>query len=445
MGQIQSFEEFISLLLRRRWLIIAVAVIGTLFAAVYAKSRPNTYKTAAVIQVEGAAVQDPNTAPADGGSAATLQIIEQRLTTRENLAAVIERHGLYADMPVSLDRKIQLLRTSVSFQGVDSAAGQVYGQGRTLSAILVYARMGDAELAARVANDFAQGILDQSAANQRSRADQNIVFFQQEADRIGQQIAAVEAEVSAFQAKNASSLPTALAARRDELSSVEGDLRQFEQDKLALQGEAEQINAKQTLRETDRRALDDIAARIAVLDVQITSTRARRDEIEAELAASPDADRALAGYERQLEQLQDQQDAANTRLAQSQTDARLADLQQAERFSLLERAIIPEASMGGGNKKLVIAGALASLLAGLGLALALDLMFPVIRTAAQMERQLDLRPVVVIPEMKPAKPAKGRGPMKLLDDPTKPLLGLPRYAVISGAVTLALLTAAALI
>lgn len=85
MGQIQSFEEFISLLLRRRWLIIAVALIGTLIAAVYAKSRPDTYETAAVIQVEGVAVQDPNTAPADGGSAATLQIIEQRLTTRENL------------------------------------------------------------------------------------------------------------------------------------------------------------------------------------------------------------------------------------------------------------------------------------------------------------------------------------------------------------------------
>ncbi len=444
MGQIQSIEEFISLLLRRRWLILVVAVLGTLLAAIYAKSRPDTYETAAVIQVEGAAVQDPNAAAGDGGSAATLQIIEQRLTTRENLAAVIERHKLYEDMPMSMDRKIQLLRTSVSFQGVDSAAGQVYGQGRTLSAILVFARMGEAELAARIANDFAQGILDQSAANQRSRADQNIVFFQQEADRIGQEIAAVEAQVSAFQAENSSSLPTVREARRDELGNVESELRQFEQDKLTLQGEAEQINAKRTLRETDRRALDDIAARTGVLDVQINSTRQRRDEIEAELAASPDADRVLAGYERQLDQLQTQQSAANARLTQSQTDARLADLQQSERFSLLERATIPETSMGGSNKKLVVAGALGSLIAGLGLAFILDLMFPIVRTAAQLERQLDLRPVVTIPEMKRPKPA-GRGPMKLLDDPTKPLFGLPRYAVISGAVTLALLTTAALV
>ena len=35
--------------------------------------------------------------------------------------------------------------------------------------------------------------------------------------------------------------------------------------------------------------------------------------------------------------------------------------------------------------------------------------------------------------------------MKLLDDPTKPLLGLPRYAVISGAATLVLLAAASMI
>jgi hypothetical protein len=35
--------------------------------------------------------------------------------------------------------------------------------------------------------------------------------------------------------------------------------------------------------------------------------------------------------------------------------------------------------------------------------------------------------------------------MKLLDDPTKPLLGLPRYAVISAVATLVLLTAAAVV
>ena len=442
MGQIQSLEEFLNLLFRRRWLILTVAVMGALFSAVYAKSRPDTYETAAVIQVESAAVQGAE-AQRNSAAAATLQLIEQRLTTRENLAVVIERHGLYAELPMSIDKKIDMLRTAVSFQGVDSAAGQGFGESRNLSAILVFARMGDPELAARVANDFAQGILDQSAAGQRARADQNVAFFRQEVARIGDEIARLETETVAYKNDNAGNLPELRDARRDEMVSLETDLRRLQQDMVALNGEAAQINAKATLRETDRRALEDIAARRAVLDAQIASAADRQAKIEAELAASPEVEQALAGYERQLDQLRSQQDAATARMVQAETDARLAELQQAERFTLLERAIVPESALGGGNKKLAIAGALASVVAAVVLAFVLDLMHPVVRTSAQMERQLDLRPVVAIPEIKPEKP--GRGAMKLLDDPTKPFMGLPRYAVISGAVTLVLLAAAAIV
>jgi uncharacterized protein involved in exopolysaccharide biosynthesis len=445
MGHIQSIEELLGFLLRRRWLILAVALVGTLLAAFYAKTRPDIYETAAVIQVQSAAVQGTE-AQRTSAAAVTLQGIEQRLTTRENLAAVIERHWLYADLPLSIDKKIDLLRMAVSFQGVDSAAGQGFGDARAISAILIFARMDDPDLAARVANDFAQGILDQSAAGQRARADQNVVFFQQEVARIGNDITQLEAETTEFKNANADSLPELLEARRDELVSLDADLRQQQQAKLALEGEAAQINAKATLRETDRRALDDIAAQLEVLQSQIRSSETQQAELEAELATSPEVDRVLAGYERQLDQLQSQYDAATGRMAQAEIDARLAEMQQAERFTLLERAIIPEGPIGGGNKKLAIAGAMASLMAGLALAFVLDLMFPVIRTAAQMERELDLRPVVSIPEVRPEKAAqRGRGMMKLLDDPTKPLLGLPRYAVISGVASLMLLTAAAVV
>jgi tyrosine-protein kinase Etk/Wzc len=445
MGQIQSLEEFLGLLSRRRWLIVLVTVIGTLLAAVYAKSRPDTYETAAVIQVEGAAVQGSLTEPSSA-AAQTLQMIEQRLTTRENLAAVIERHGIYAGLPLSLDRKIGMLRTAITFQGVDSAAGQTFGQPRNLSAIIVFARMGEPELAARVANDFAQGILDQSASAQRDRADLNVAFFREEVDRLGAAITMVEAELTAYKNTNAAALPTFRDANRDEMVSLDAELRRLSQEKLALEGEAAQITAKDNQRETDRRALDDLSARIAVLDSQIASIAARRAELEADLSTSPEVERVLAGYDRQLEQLRAQSDAANARMAQSEIDARLAERQQAERFTLLERAIVPETSVGGGNKKVALAGAFASLFAAIGLAFLLDLIFPVVRSAAQMERQLDLRPVVSIPEIKPQKAGRaGRGMMKMLDDPTKPLFGLPRFAVISAGVTLVLLTAASVV
>lgn len=443
MGQIQSLDELLNFLFRRRWIILAVALIGAILSAVYAKSRPDTYETAAVIQVQSASVQGTDT-QRSSAAAVTLQMIEQRLTTRENLAAVISRHGIYADLPLSMDKKIDLLRTAISFQGVDSAAGQNFGEARAISAILVFARMDDPELAARVANDFAQGILDQSAAGQRARVDQNVIFFQQDVARIGDAIAQLEAEAAAYKSDNAENLPEARDARRDEVVALETDLRRQVQDRLALEGEAARINAKPSLRETDRRALDDIAARLQVLATQINASEARKAQLEADLTASAEVERVLAGFERQLDQLRNQYDAATSRMVQAETDARLAELQQAERFALLERAIVPEGAMGGGNRKLAIAGAFASLMAGLALAFVLDLMFPVVRTAAQMERQLDLRPVVTIPEVKRPR-GQGHGAMRLLDDPTKPLLGLPRYVVFATAATLMLLTVAAIV
>lgn len=411
MGQIQSLDELLNFLFRRRWIILAVALIGATLSAVYAKSRPDTYETAAVIQVQSAAVQGADT-QRSSAAAVTLQMIEQRLTTRENLAAVINRHAIYADLPLSMDKKIDMLRSAISFQGVDSAAGQNFGEARAISAILVFARMDDPELAARVANDFAQGILDQSAAGQRARADQNVLFFQQKASRIGDAIAEVEAEAAAYKSDNAENLPEARDARRDEVVGLETDLRRLIQERLALEGETARINAKPSLQETDRRALDDIAARLQVLAAQISASEARKAQLENDLTTSAEVERVLAGFERQLDQLRNQYDAA----------------------------------MGGGNRKLAIAGAFASLLAGLAVAFALDLLFPVVRTAAQMERQLDLRPVVTIPEVKrPRGQTGGAGVVKLLDDPAKPMLGLPRYVVFAAAATLMLLTVAAIV
>ena len=448
MGQIQSIEELIGLMLRRRWLIITLTLLGMVVAAVYAKSRPDVFETAAVIQIQTPAVADAAGAavPLAGGAAQILQSIEQRLTTRENLVAMIDRHGLFADLAgVPIDDKILLLRQAVRFQAVDSAAGQTFGQARSISAILIYAKLGDADLAARVANDFAQGILDQSAAGQRERASQSVEFFKEEEARIWQDITALEAEIAAYKIANADALPTLRESRRDELAGFDDDLRAVDQDRVALIGQRAVIEQRQTLRETDRRQLDEIAAQTKVLDAQIAAITARRDALQTALAATPEVERVLNGYDRRLTQVQEQYDVVTQRMAESQTTQRLAERQQTERFTLLERAITPEYPLGNGDKKLAIAGSLVSFLGALVLAFLLDLAKPVVRTAAQMQRQLDLQPVICIPEMRRPKGVAGNAALRLIDDPARPIFGLPRFAVIAGVTTLLLIATASVI
>ena len=448
MGQIQSIEELISLVLRRRWLIIGLTVLGMLISAIYAKSRPDVYESIAVIQIEAPSVTEANDGAAQtaSGAAQVLQTIEQRLTTRENLTAMIERHGLFADLPnLPIDKKVLLLRNAITFQAVDSAAGQSFGQARSISAILIYARLDSADLAARVANDFAQGILDQSASGQRQRAEQNVAFFKDEESRIWQAITTLESDIVAYKNANAEAMPTLREARRDEVAGLDSDLRRVDQDRATLMGEKAVIDAKQTLRETDRRRLEDIAARLDILAAQTIAITARRDAVQAALAATAEVERVLSGFDRQLQQLQDQYDIITQRMAEAETTQRLAERQQAERFTLLERAIVPEHSLGSGGRKIAIAGSVASLLAALVLAFLLDLAKPVVRTAAQMQRQVDLQPVVCIPEIRAPKGRFGNAALRMIDDPKKPIMGMPRYLVIAAGTTLALIITASMI
>ena len=276
-------------------------------AVIFAKSRPDIYETAAVIQIEGAQVAEPTAPgaqaqPDGGGAAQILQTIEQRLTTRDALTAVID-----ASQPVSpisrrltSDEKLVALRSAVTFQAVDSAGGQAFGQGRSISAIIISVRYGDPDTAAELANDFAQGILDQSAAGQRDRADKNVAFFKEEEARIYNQISKLEAEVADYKNANANAMPTLADARRDEIVSLSDDLRQATQDLVGLQGEQAAIAAKPQQRETDKRRLDDIATQIDVLNAQIASINARKADVETALAATPEVERVLAGYDRQL-------------------------------------------------------------------------------------------------------------------------------------------------
>lgn len=441
MGQIQTVEELLSLILRRRWLIILVTVFGMIASVIYAKLTPNTYETIAVIQIEGPAISSgqPTT-----GSAQMLQVIEQRLTTRENLAAMIERHGIYAELPsLSMEKKIAALRQAVTFQAVNRNSDN--GQSAGVSAILITTRLGEAEQAARVANDFAQGILDQSTENQRARSDQNLAFFQEETDRVGQQIAVLETEIATYKNAHTDALPEANTNRQNELTRLNTELSASNQRIVTLTSEADLIRQKATQRETDKRRLSDIAAELDGLKAQAAEAQARLDLVLSAQAAIPEVERALAGYDRQLQQLQDQYTTLNARMAEAQTAQKLADRQQAERFTMLERAITPEYPVGGNRKKIAMAGSVASLALAMALAFLMDMVKPVVRTAMQMQRQLDIEPVVCIPEIRTPKGPLGSAALRLIDDPKRPILGLPRFAVFAAGTTVMLLLLAAVV
>jgi len=402
MGPIQSFDEFLSLLVRRWPLIALVCVVGAVLSVLVALSKPQVYESVAVIQVETPVIGAGDAATTE--IARLLQTIEQRLTTRDALLAVMDRHGLFTDAPgMSVEQKLFALRSAVTFQSIASASQQTFGQPTSVSALLITARLGTAEQAARVANDFARGVLDMSVAQQASRARDSLTFFTAEATRLASQIATLDSEVTAYKNANVGALTRGSMTDR---AALETDLRRVSQQVLAVQAERAALQAKERLRETDRRRIEDLSVQEGVLNQQLAGLEAQRDALLAQEAQSPEVERQLGAYDRQLQQLQSQYEAATARKAEAETSLRLEEENHSEHFTLLERAIVPEYPAGGGRKKIAMAGALASLIARLGLAFALDLLHPVLRSAAQMQRELDIRPVISIPDLGLVAPHK---------------------------------------
>ncbi len=397
MGPIQSLEDLRGLL-RRRWpVILLAAALGVALTLVYAMTRPRSYEATAVIQF-----QSPRVSEADEGEGGTLtpaqrvQLIEQRLMARENLIAVIDRHGLYPGLPLSVNEKVAALRQSTTIQSI-AAAQAGFGSSGQLAALIISVRLGDPVLAAEVANGFATAVLDEDARRVGDRARAAVAFFAAEERRLGAELAAIEAEIAVFKNANATALPGALDFRRDELARIGELVRDLEQRIIELRRERDTIAAARPVRAVEQRQIDSLDGQIAALAEQEAALVARRTEIEAALAEAPEVERNLATFERRRGQLQDQYAVVSRRLAESETALRLYSSQEAERLELLERAVVPEYAVGSGRRRIAILGAGASVALALVLAFLLDVLHPVIRSAAQMERVLALRPVVVIP------------------------------------------------
>ena len=405
MGHIQSIEELITFVQRRWKMMLPIALLGAVLAVLVAGRLPSTYEAAAAIQVEGAAVDQAGGSDEDASAghstAQVLQSIEQRLTARENMLAVIERHQLYSDMPaLTPDQKIALLRQSLTFQSVARAANPGFGAAPEVSAMIILARSTDPVQAAAIANDFAQGLLDGGNASQALRTRDTLEFYLEESRRIETEMEALDTEVARYRAGHAASLPSARASLQDESSGLETDLRMIERDLAGLNGQKAQVEQTGLTRLTDQRQFETISQQIAIAEAQRGVLLARRDALQKAMADGAMVDRALSGFERRSDQLQAQYTVVSRRMAEAETASRLASRQQSERITLLEPAVAPQKPISGRATKVALAGVVASLAFAVLAAFLHELAHPIVRTAAQMERELGLWPVVSIPEIK---------------------------------------------
>ncbi len=409
MGPIFSLADFLDMLRRRAAVILYVVVAGSILSVWVALNQQHMYHSAEVIQVTRPTIADDLAkSTVEGSSARRMQLIEQRLMARGTLLDIIEKFSLYADIPaLTPTEKVVMLRNAVSITGV-AAVREGFADDGTISVLTITAMMPTAEQAQQVASEFGSRTIELSVSSRIAQARETLSFFAEKEAALASQITALEDEISAFHAANDVALPGTAEFRRNEVAAINQSLLDIEREKILIRRSADQASANERPA-TARRMLAEAQEQLATLDAQLDLLTQRKKELETALQTTPEVQRQLGVYARQMQSLQGELEVVSTRRNEAEVGFRLETSRQGERLTVLEPAGLADYPSTSARKNKALLGGMASLLAGLAFAFVLELRAPVLRSAAQMERETGLAPVASIPVLDTRPPGRGWG------------------------------------
>lgn len=216
---------------RSPWLIFFV-VIGSIVGVALALVLPPVYRSQAVMMVESEQIPD-DLASSTVQTVATeqIQIIEQRILSREVLLEMANRLDIYPDdSQIPAAGKVADLRNRIQIEV--RGGGRRGAQQATIVTVSFRAPTG--EMAAAVTNEVITLFLQENIEMRTTVSGQTLDFFTQEVDRLGQEMSRLSARMLTFQEANLESLPDSLDFRRSQQAGLQSRLLQLDRDSSSL-------------------------------------------------------------------------------------------------------------------------------------------------------------------------------------------------------------------
>lgn len=232
-----DFKFYFSLFLRRLHWFMLFLVIGSAIGLTLAKVLPPVYVAQARLLVESEQIPG-NLAESTVRIEATeqLEIIQQRILTRDTLIDMANRLGIYTATAgetrprMDSDAIVRDMRERIEFV---TSGGTRRG---VVSATFVSVgfEAPSAQTAATVANELVTLILREDVGMRTRVARQTLEFFEQEVDRLDQELVKQGAAILAFKEGNLEGLPDSLEFRRTQQAANQERLLQLERGETEL-------------------------------------------------------------------------------------------------------------------------------------------------------------------------------------------------------------------
>ena len=343
-----------------------VSIVGLYFAAI---QKPN-YLSEGKILVESQVIAPDLVRPILTATASErIQLIQQRVFTRERLLSIANKFGLFPRRSDILD----LMRKSIQIKPVDFE-GQPR-QGTPTIAFTVGFENESPETAVRVANEIVTLIVEEDARSRTSRATEAVKILTGETKDIEDKLASTQLQILEIARRphdTVSEIPEQQRSQSTALAALKAELIQ----KTAVYSDAHP-------------AVTALRKRIAAMEKTLTqpapakAQSTQTDDIEA--------------VKRQREALEKQLADANSKLATARLSEKLDRDQQSERLQVIESPTLPQKPEKSGRLKIVGIAFAAAAMLGIGAVLVSELLNGSIRHRQQLSGVIAGPLIVTIP------------------------------------------------
>ncbi|WP_431065837.1 GumC family protein [Methylotuvimicrobium sp.] len=231
---VKSIAEYLEALNRRKGLILISFLLVGFLGFVLAMKLPPVYRSAATILIEDqqiprSMIESTITDFADK----RIQLIKQRVMTRDRILSVIEKHKVYLDDRDKLVSS-ELVKRFMEDAEIETISANVLdpqrGGGKATIAFTIAFSDRSPLLAQAVANELVSLFLDENTRARAQRAAKTTEFLGAEADKLKAEIGLFETKIMDYKEKYAKSLPEMLQTNLAALDRAKESQRQTEGD-----------------------------------------------------------------------------------------------------------------------------------------------------------------------------------------------------------------------
>jgi uncharacterized protein involved in exopolysaccharide biosynthesis len=215
---------YLSMLWRRLPYVIAIATVISAVGVAIAYQLPKIYRATSKILIEAPQIPEQlarSTVLVSGVE--QIQITEQRMMTNANLLSLARKFDIYADEPKLLDSEI--VKDMMSRTTFEQILYSPPGSGTAAFEVSFDAE--DPDLAAEVAREMTNEIVQANARLRTGSAAETLQFFEQSVKSLGVKLGRLEDEMLKFKTKNKDALPDSLEFRRAEQARQQERLAQL--------------------------------------------------------------------------------------------------------------------------------------------------------------------------------------------------------------------------